>query len=319
MDLHDSAKQLVLDQLPHEKYWEDLDLYQWEGFWFRPRHLEAALAARSHFEARNDDVILASPMKTGTTWLKALCISIMQGPYSDDTAEEENKDPLLKNHPAYYVQTLEVQVYTSNPLPDLSGMQSPRLFHTHLPHSILPDSIRNSECKIVYITRNPKDTLVSMWHFFNTLRTPEQGPYPLEKAFESFCNGVCHYGPFFDHVLEYWKESLKRPHKVLFLKYEELKRDPKGEVKRLASFIGRPFGKEEEIDDVLGRCSLERLKNLEVNKNGVDPWVKMPNSTFFRLGIVGDWKNNFTPEMEDRLDQLTRMKLEGSGLDLLEI
>lgn len=197
-------------------------------------------------------------------------------------------------------------------------MQCPRLFHTHLPYSALPESIKNSECKIVYIARNPKDTLVSMWHFFNKLRTPEQGPYPLESTVDSFCNGVFHFGPFFDHVLQYWNESLKTPQKVLFVKYEELQRNPKEEVKRLASFLGKPFKEEKEAEELIWRCSLDRLKNLEVNKNGVDPWVGMLNSAFFRTGVVGDWKNILTPEMGKRIDQITSMKLEGSGLAFVD-
>ncbi|XP_059665878.1 cytosolic sulfotransferase 5-like [Cornus florida] len=305
----------LLAQLPKESFWEGLDLYQWEGFWYVPRHLEAAKTVQSHFEARDDDVILASPMKTGTNWLKALCFCIMKRAKSDDDDDDDNEEPLVDEHPFSYVRTLEIQVYTTNAPPDLSGMSSPRLFHTHLPYNALPDSIKNSKCKIVYITRNPKDTLVSTWHFFNSLRTAEQGPYPFDKAFDSFCNGVHLFGPFFEHGLQYWKESSKMAHKILFLKYEDLKRDPKGQLKRLASFLGRPFVNEEAIDKVLWTCSLERLKNMEVNKNGVSPWTGLPKSSFFRLGVVGDWKNNFTPKMKDQLDHITSMKLEGSGLE----
>lgn len=107
------------------------------------------------------------------------------------------------------------------------------------------------------------------------------------------------------------------PEKVLFLKYEDLKRDPRGQVKRLSSFLGRQLEEEEEeVEDIVRRCSLERLKNLEVNRNGVNPWVNMPNSAFFRKGVVGDWKSLFTAEMARRLDEIARTKLEGSGLDL---
>ncbi|KAK8612247.1 hypothetical protein V6N13_092366 [Hibiscus sabdariffa] len=317
---------LMVDQLPMESFW-DIPLYQWEGFWYRSYHLEATMALRSHFSSRDDDIILASPMKAGTTWLKALCFSVVNSaaPNKADetlakTDEDDplllhnHRDPLLENHPAVYVQTLEVQVFTAKPPPDVSSMKSPRLFHTHLPYTALSDSIKTSNCKLIYIARNPKDTLVSMWHFFNKLRTPQQGPYPFEKAFELFINGVSHFGPFFDHVLQYWNQSLKAPNKVLFLKYEDLKRDPIGEVKKLALFLGKPFGDEKEVEDVIWRCSLERLKNLEVNKNGVDPWVGMPNSTYFRTGIVGDWKNMLSNEMSELLDQITEQKLMGSGL-----
>ncbi|KAL5800186.1 hypothetical protein ACOSQ4_033070 [Xanthoceras sorbifolium] len=153
----------------------------------------------------------------------------------------------------------------------------------------LPNSIKtNSDCKIVYITRNPKDTCVSFWHLANKLGGATHDPYPIEKAFDQFCEG------YLDHVLEYWLESLKMPDKILFLKYEDLKRDPKEQVKK---------------------SNIDRLKGLDVNKNGVVSRIKIPNSSFFRLGVVVDSKNYLTDEMTQNLDQITRMKLEGSGLD----
>ncbi|CAL5363285.1 unnamed protein product [Camellia sinensis] len=336
-----SPKPLLLNQYPKKNFWDFSDIFQSQGFWYTNPHLEAARDILAHFESRDDDIFLASSIKTGTTWLKALCFSIIHGRKNVnvkvDEEEEEEDDPLVKNTPSSCVQTIENGVYMTNPTPDLSvyleardlstrfyhqeayleardlstrfyhqeGMPSPRLFHTHFPYSALPDSIKNSECKIVYITRNPKDTMVSMWRFFNSVRTPEQGPYPFDKAFESFCDGLYPFGPFFDHVLEYWEVSLKKSDK----------RDPKGLVKRLASFLGRPFVNEEEVEKVLWRCSLDRLKNLEVNKNGSTA-VGLPTNSFYRLGVVGDWRNNFSHEMEERLDQISPMKLEKTGLDL---
>ncbi|KAA8533909.1 hypothetical protein F0562_031426 [Nyssa sinensis] len=296
----------LLNRLPKERFWESEDMYNWEGVWLTREYLEAALAFKSHFEACDDDIILASTIKTGTTWLKALCLCILQ--CQNGGADKEEEDILVKYNPHTCVPTLDALTYTMNSNPDFSGMPSPRLFHTHMQYNVLPDSIKNSKCKIIYITRNPKDTLVSIWHFYNTMFRPNEEPFPLEKAFECFYNGVAPYGSFFDHVLQYWSQSLKMPHKILFLKYEELKKDPKAQVKRLASFLGRPFGNEEEVDKVLWRCSLERLKNLEVNKNGLSPWTTVPNSIFFRVGVVGGWKNHLTPEMEERLDQIFRFK-----------
>ncbi|XWS10874.1 hypothetical protein CRYUN_Cryun38cG0035500 [Craigia yunnanensis] len=111
-----------------------------------------------------------------------------------------------------------------------------------------------------------------------------KGPWSMNEASESFCRGVHAFGPFHDHVLCYWKESLKRPEKVLFLRYEDMKKDPKGQLKKMASFLGKPFAKEEEVNKVLWRCSLERLKNLEVNQHGVDPWLGIDYK--FYSGVV---------------------------------
>ena len=259
--------------------------------------------------------------------MKALSGSILQQKQHSDEKDDENEnvdeaedmDVLPKTHTAHSVTTLEGQAYIGNTHPDFSTIPSPRLFHTHLSYNLLSPSIRDSKCKIVYIARNPKDTLVSLWHFINSYTSTEKGPYPFDKAFESFYNGVHPWGPFWDHVLQYCKASLERPHKIMFLKYEDLKRDPRGQVKKLTEFMGRPFGEEDEdaVDKVVSRCSLERLKNLDVNKgNARSVLTGIPKDSFFRLGVVGDWKNHFTDDMADRLDKLTRIKLEGSGLHL---
>ncbi|RWR83745.1 cytosolic sulfotransferase 12-like protein [Cinnamomum micranthum f. kanehirae] len=289
-----------------------IDLYQWEGgFWYTLPRLQATIAMQNHFKAHDDDVILASSMRTGTTWINALipCIMAPRVP-----SLEKEQEPLFTNHPNALTPSLEIQIYTESPTPNLSEIPSPRLFRTHLPYQALPESVKKSDCRIIYMRRNPKDTFVSMWHFKNTARSDEEGSFPIEEAFESFCD-VHPFGPMFDYVLEYWKVSLEKPGKILFLNYEEMKHDPKRQLKRLAEFLGRPFDKEEDVDKVLWRCSLERLKGLDVNREGVDPWSGMAHSAYFRRGAVGDWQNHLTVEMAARLDEVTCMKLEGSGLN----
>ncbi|KAL6190191.1 hypothetical protein ACLB2K_036589 [Fragaria x ananassa] len=93
------------------------------------------------------------------------------------------------------------------------------------------------------------------------------------------------YGPFWDHVLGYWKESLVRPETVFFVKYEEIKEKPDLHLRRLAEFLGCPFSPEEEaqgvVDNILKLCSFETLSNLDVNKNGrLSTGVE--NGAFFR-------------------------------------
>ncbi|XAR51617.1 hypothetical protein NMG60_11006294 [Bertholletia excelsa] len=306
---------ISLDDLPTAK-WTHMELCRYDDVWHCRDFLAAALAARSEFEARNNDIILASSMKTGTTWLKALIPSIIA--VSDSGAGDDSSDPLINHHPNELMPSLEVQVFAENSTYNLAdGISSQqRLFRTHVPYEMLPESVKTSGCKIVYVTRNPKDVVVSLWHFMNERNKALDLPLtPLEEIFENFCRGVHLFGPFHDHVLRYWKESVKRPEKILFLKYEEMKRDPAGEVKKLAKFLGRNLERE-EVEKVLWRCSLERLKNLEVNKNGDEPWVKIPKKAYFRLGVAGDWKNSLTKEMEEQLDDITRKKLQGSGLHL---
>ncbi|CAN1161045.1 Cytosolic sulfotransferase 17 [Linum perenne] len=169
-----------------------------------------------------------------------------------------------------------------------------QLFHTHLPYSHLPSSIKSHarNCKLIYIARDPKDTLISQWHFFNKILTKESDPpFPLDRAVESFCTGAIPFGPYWDHVLEYWEASQRSPEKVMFIKYEDLRRDPKPHVRKLASFLDDD---DVEVEKVIWRSSFDRLKGLDANKTGMiypvlsplltsDPLQKKLNSATFFL------------------------------------
>lgn len=46
-------------------------------------------------------------------------------------------------------------------------MNSPRMIKTHLPYFLLPK--RSESAKIIYVLRNPKDTVVSLYYFTRML------------------------------------------------------------------------------------------------------------------------------------------------------
>ncbi|KAK9049612.1 hypothetical protein SSX86_031419 [Deinandra increscens subsp. villosa] len=149
------------------------------------------------------------------------------------------------------------------------------------------------------------------------LRLEQMGSNSLEQVFEKFCEGVSLYGPFWDHVLSYWHVSVKNPEKICFLTYEEMKEEPEVHLRKLAEFLGCPFSKKEDgenmVEGILDICSFDNLSNLEVSKEGKLPSGEN-NSAFFRKGEVDDWKNYMTIEMVERIKKICEEKLEGSGL-----
>lgn len=197
-------------------------------------------------------------------------------------------------------------------------MIEPRLFGTHIPYPSLAKSIKESNCKIIYICRNPFDTFVSNWIFLNKIALNQFLPTStLEDDFERYCKGICHVGPFWDHMLGYFKESIVRPTKILFLKYEDLKEDANFQVKRIGEFLGCPFTQEEEsnevIENIIGLCSFKKMKELDANKSGVLGW-KLEKSYHFRKAEIGDWVNYLSPSMVEKLSKIIEEKLSGSGL-----
>ena len=268
----------TLNKLPRVEGWNDSGFCHYQGFWFSPVSLPGVMSFQQHFQAHDDDIILVSYPKSGTTWLKALVYSIVNRERSELVGHElrQQKDqtedtPLLKSNPHALVPIFEYQVYEGGVPHEeylLTGGNERRLFSTHIPYSSLAESVKSSGCKIIYICRNPLDVVVSFWHFARKLPMWE-GSWTIEKFVDRFCSGEFLFGPFADHLLGYWKESLDRREKVLFLKYEEMKADSAAQVKKLAEFLGFPFSEDEEsrgvVDGILSMCSLGNLQGLEAS------------------------------------------------------
>ncbi|KAF5186042.1 Cytosolic sulfotransferase [Thalictrum thalictroides] len=163
-----------------------------------------------------------------------------------------------------------------------------------------------------------------MWHFGNVVPAenfPSLQSINIEESFERFCKGIEMFGPCWEQALEYWKMSVEEPEEILFLKFEDLKADINSQLKRIAEHLGCPFSSEEQnggvIEDIANLCSFEHLRNLEVNKTGKLFFSQVvENNVFFRKGEVGDWMNILTPSMAEKLDQVVKHKLHGSGLTL---
>ncbi|OMO51337.1 hypothetical protein CCACVL1_29848, partial [Corchorus capsularis] len=248
-----------------EEGWLKGGLCLYQGCWYPARILRNVIAFHRHFQPQDHDIILASRPKSGTTWLKALIFSIAN---RSRFTNSSNPSPLLTKSPHELIPFIEFTLYGQKELPNLTSIQSPRLFSTHIPYLSLPVSIkeRDYNIRIVYICRNPFDVVVSSWHFAAQARNSLERP--MEDLVNNFCKGIESFGSFWDHVLGYWKASLENPKKVLFLKYEDLKEDTNfHHLKKLAKFIGFPFSMEEEkegvIEEISKLCSLSSLRELE--------------------------------------------------------
>ncbi|GKB89460.1 P-loop containing nucleoside triphosphate hydrolase [Tanacetum coccineum] len=305
--------------LPRNEIDTNLYLCKYQGFWCHHGFwlhssanfsVESIMALQDEFQALPTDIFLASQAKAGTTWLKSLGFAIINRAKFKTDKDSCATHPLITTSPHDCVPFLESESFLNNP------SYANGLMATHIPYTSLPQSIISSGCRIVYIHRNPKDVLISYWLFMKTLRGDGSSPTKLYDAFELFRKGQNHFGPFWDHATGYYKASLERPNKVLFLTYEKLMEDTYNEVKRLANFLGSPFTKEEEDDgsvqEIIELCSFKKLSEAhnKVNKDG----SQSSNGIYFRKGIVGDSVNHLTTEMIKTLDDIAKEKFDGLNL-----
>ncbi|XP_077990995.1 uncharacterized protein LOC144445330 [Glandiceps talaboti] len=124
------------------------------------------------------------------------------------------------------------------------------------------------------------------------------------------------YGTWNSHVICWWNK--RNEDNVLFLKYEDVVRDLKGNVKNVAKFLGKDLP-DSVIDKIADLCSLEKMKqNSNARSDAtcrmmhIDP----EDSPFVRRGKVGGWKEYFTVAQSELLDQTYSKWMEGTDLQL---
>ena len=247
----------------------------------------------SNFKSRPGDVFLITYPKSATTWLSAIVRSIVskdsEGPLMGDTG------------PLFEVANHE----------KLEAAPSPRYMVTHLQPNLLP---YNSEdgVKYIYLARNPRDVVVSYYHFMcKTKIFNFDGTW--DDFVTCFMKGDLPYGSYFDHVLEWW--SRKDNENVLFLKYEELKKDLKGQIKIIADFIGFKFS-DEQAEAVAEQCTFQAMKGKYNKSVSTHALSKMFNQdSHLRKGIVGDWKNHFSDQQLEEFHQLYKSRMGDTGLE----
>lgn len=159
--------------------------------------------------------------------------------------------------------------------------------------------------QLVYVTRNPRDACLS---FLNHWRVLEGFDGTQELFIDAFLNDVCgYYTPFIQHVTDYW--DVRHGANVLFLTYEEMKRDLASVLRKTSAFLGRPVA-EERIPALVDHLSFDKMKkNDAVNKSDMVQvsneicGAKVERTAFMRQGKAGTWRASFTPEMTARFEE----------------
>ncbi|KAL2898073.1 Cytosolic sulfotransferase 12, partial [Bienertia sinuspersici] len=138
----------LVDEIKHTKdMWFRRPMHLCEGFWCFDKIVEVVIAFQNQFQAYDSDIILASMMKTGTTWVKSLLFTIVN---RKNSLSNTSQLPLHIKNPHELVPHFELKIYNVDQ-PDLSNIPSPRLFATHMTYLSLPTSIKTSKCQIVYV------------------------------------------------------------------------------------------------------------------------------------------------------------------------
>ena len=183
----------------------------------------------------------------------------------------------------------------------LRKIEGQRFMKTHLSYELWKKQLdKYPNLKVIQTLRNPKDTLVSFYHHTRNSGTMGCFNGTWDQYFEAFKRKQLAWGDYFEVNSSWLKFNQDRPNSLI-LRYEEMKRDHRNHVIKIAKFLGYDLA-DSTIDLIVKNSTVEEMakKFLALEKNGAT-W-KSERSHFIRKGQVGDWVNYFSEEQSEYID-----------------
>ncbi|XP_068220087.1 luciferin sulfotransferase-like [Palaemon carinicauda] len=275
-----------------------------------------------NFSVKSSDVFVVSYPKCGTTWTQEMTWLLLHDlDYEGAKVELDSRFPFLEADHVLDPEVFKLPVISDKlacPPPEpgkylaaADNFPSPRTIKTHMPFSLLPPKLVDT-CKVIYVTRDPRDVVVSYYHHHRMWATHGYSG-DFKKFFDFFINEQVMWSPFWSHVREAWE---KRHHSnLLIVTYEQLKADLPSVIKKVANFLGKNVTPE-DIEKLSSHLHIDTMKNnMAVNclHEAEFGLLDTKEGGFIRQGKSGGWRSYFDAEMIEKFDKWTKEK--GQGLE----
>lgn len=279
----------------------------------------------NQFTSRAGDIVIATPIKSGTTWMQAIVLHLIA---QDGRQRDIWKSSLWLD---WRGQPL------SEVLAALEAQGHRRVIKTHLPL----DGLRYfPEMRYIVVGRDARDVFMSLWNHYSNY-TPEfmevlnnapgriGDPMPVPPAdilafwrkwtsagwFDWESEGY----PFWSnlrHVQSWW--NYRHLANILFVHYNALLADLSGEIARIADYLGIELS-EDMRDDIARLVSFSSMKRNaeEINPDSHGVFKGGP-ATFINKGTNGRWRKILAADDLALYYAAARRELNGDAQHWLE-
>jgi len=224
---------------------------------FHNHHFDSTIW--NDFRFRDDDIVIGTYAKSGTTWMQQIVGQLLFG--ADPDVEVAEMSPWLD---------LRVPPKAVK-LPAVEAQTHRRFLKTHLP----VDALRFSpKARYVYIGRDGRDVVWSMYNHHSNANdtwyaalndTPgrvgppiERPPSDIRQYWRDWMDRDGHpFWPFWENIRSWW--AIRDLPNVMFIHFAEMKRDLPGSIRRVAAFLEIPID-ETVFDAVVEHCSFDWMK-----------------------------------------------------------
>ncbi len=248
------------------------------------------------FPFRDDDIIIATYAKSGTTWMQQIVAQML---FSGNTELEiADMSPWMD----FRIPPKEVK------LPAVEAQTHRRFLKTHLPIDAL---VYSPKAKYIYIGRDGRDVLWALYHHHSTSNAAmydaiNNSPGRVGPAFdppnpdihqywsEWLARDGYPYWPFWENVRTWWE--VRNLPNILLVHFETLKQHMPEQMRRIAAFLDIKID-ESHWDEIVEHCTFKWMKEhgeKSVPLHGA-LWEGGAKS-FINRGVNGRWRDTLTAE-----------------------
>ena len=198
----------------------------------------------------------------------------------------------------------------------LTNLPPPRFMKSHLPYQLWKKQLeKHPNLKVIQTLRNPKDTLLSFYHHLRSDGHLGGFNGTWDQFFELFKQKRLTWGDYFQINADWYKFNKERENSLI-LTYEEMKKNHRAHVIKIAKFIGQDLS-DKAVDLIVEKSTVKNVSPKFKTLFETNPVWNLNRSLFVRKGIVGDWVNYFSKEQSEYVDAKCKEYLEPLGIEFI--
>lgn len=257
-------------------------------------HFDSTIWNDFHF--RDDDIVIATYAKSGTTWVQQIVAQLIFG--GDPELPVAEMSPWLDLR----VPPKEIK------LPLVEAQTHRRFIKTHLPVDAL---VFSPKAKYLYIGRDGRDVVWSMYNhhananqvWYEALNdTPgrvgppiEQPPNDIRQYWREWMDRDGHpFWPYWENIRSWW--AIRNLPNVKLVHFTDLKRDMPWEIREIAAFLDIPID-ESRWAEIVEYCSFAWMKKNATKSVPLGgAFWDGGAEVFINQGVNGRWVDRLTAE-----------------------
>ncbi|MEE2659337.1 MAG: sulfotransferase domain-containing protein [Candidatus Latescibacterota bacterium] len=248
---------------------------------------------------RDDDIVIATPYKCGTTWTQGIVSSLVLGRCAVSASPWADFRPVGDS----VVERIEKQKHR-------------RFLKTHLPLDGIPF---HEQIRYIVVSRDPRDVFMSLWNHYSSYtdagyaelegRSEHIGdPFPrCPEDVREFWKMWISRGwfewetegyPFWSnlgHVQSWW--NFRHLSNILFVHYNHLKQDVIRQIRRIAAYLEIAVD-DAQVNEIVNATTLDSMRKLakENEDSKQPPTFSGGADSFYYKGTNNRWQGVLTKQ-----------------------